>query len=95
MNDYKELIKELQAHAGWAEANIYGVPIMLPDYLKQAADAIEQLVKERDAAIATIPHKCWSCGKGYHTENGFECEETWYKGNNSNCLSWEWRGVTE
>lgn len=41
MNDYNALIKELREHAEWAEANIYEVPIMLPDYLKQAADAIE------------------------------------------------------
>lgn len=87
MNDYKELLNKARLYRKLEHS-----PIVLSIY-DEMADAIEQLVKERDAAIATIPHKCWSCGKGYHTENGFECEETWYKGNNPNCLNWEWRGV--
>ena len=93
MNDYKELIGELNGLV--KNTRGYSLPVDFFVALAKAADAIEQLVKERDAAIATIPHKCWSCGKGYHTENGFECEETWYKGNNPDCLSWEWRGVTD
>lgn len=37
-----ELIKELREHAEWADANIWEVPINLPDVLRQAADEIEK-----------------------------------------------------
>lgn len=40
---YDELVMRLREHAEWAEANEWEVPIMLPDHLKQAADAIEEL----------------------------------------------------
>lgn len=43
MRDYEELLKALRENAEWAEGNIWEVPIMLPDNLKQAADAIEEL----------------------------------------------------
>lgn len=39
MND---LINRLRELAEWAEANIWEVPIDLPDALKEAADALEQ-----------------------------------------------------
>ena len=43
MRDYEELVKALRENAEWAEGNIWEVPIMLPDNLKQAADAIKEL----------------------------------------------------
>lgn len=42
----KQLIDDLREYAEWAEANIYEVPIMLPDHLKEAADAIEKLKEQ-------------------------------------------------
>lgn len=56
---------------------------------------LEQLKRERDAAISDIPHKCWSCGKGFHTENGFDCDEAHYRSGYKDCLSWRWRGQKE
>ena len=48
MRDYEELVKALRENAEWADGNIWEVPIMLPDNLKQAADAIEELVSNAD-----------------------------------------------
>lgn len=42
---YDELVKALRENAEWADGNIWEVPIMLPDNLKQATDAIEELQK--------------------------------------------------
>lgn len=36
------LIAMLREYAEWAEANIYEVPIMLPDDLRAAADMLEK-----------------------------------------------------
>lgn len=43
MTDRSELISTLREYAEWAEANIYEVPITLPDVLKDAADELETL----------------------------------------------------
>lgn len=41
-----ELIENLREYAEWADANIWEVPLMLPDYLRQAADLIEEQQKQ-------------------------------------------------
>lgn len=78
MNDYKELIKELRAHClcitngdncdnceGLISEKAYcHLQIKLH---KKAADAIEQLIKERDAAISEIPRVCSKCE---HNQDG-------------------------
>ena len=46
---YEELLSTLREYAEWADENIYEVPIMLPDTLKIAADAIEELLKAAKA----------------------------------------------
>ena len=46
MRDYAELIEALREEAEWAEANEYEAPIMLFDHLNQAADAIEELIRQ-------------------------------------------------
>ena len=56
---------------------------------------LKRVKRERDAAIADIPHKCWSCTNGFYTEIGFDCDQAHYKSGVKNCLSWEWRGVKE
>lgn len=63
--------------------------------IQELEKELEQAKAERDAAIKDIPHKCWSCGKGFYTENGFDCNETHYKSGHKDCLSWQWRGAKE
>jgi hypothetical protein len=43
---YEGTTKKLREYAEWAESNIYYVPVMLPDDLAAAADAIESLKTE-------------------------------------------------
>lgn len=43
-----ELIENLREYAEWADANIWEVPLMLPDYLRQAADLIEEQKRQLD-----------------------------------------------
>lgn len=40
----QELVERLREYAGWAEANTWEVPIMLPDVLTTAAEVIEKEV---------------------------------------------------
>lgn len=56
MNDYKELIENLRMAGKSVELADGSFDIYLPTVEKchNAADAIEQLVKERDAAIANL-----------------------------------------
>lgn len=92
MNDYKELIG-LLAHPADGRDNA--------DIMISAADAIEQLVKERDAAIADLKQAskipfggCHLC-KSIRTEICKEC----YRGDMFAEIAknptdhWEWRGV--
>jgi hypothetical protein len=39
---HKEIAATLREYAEWADANIYEVPIMLPDDLRTAADMLEK-----------------------------------------------------
>lgn len=39
---HKEIAATLREYAEWADANIYEVPIMLPDDLRAAADMLEK-----------------------------------------------------
>lgn len=70
MRDYEGLVKALRENAEWAEGNIWEVPIMLPDNLKQAADAIEELQKRVDV------EKAFS---GVWEENANECHDRFQK----------------
>ena len=98
MNDYKELVKYLREEADAAQsiAIEFNIPISAENHSREAADVIEQLVKERDAAVMDL--KAYSdCGNCKHNtydnlRNGFcrECSvvhKTKYK--------WQWRGVQE
>ncbi len=42
--DLYDLVNDLREYAEWAEANIWEVPITLPDVLTAAADIIEKEV---------------------------------------------------
>lgn len=39
---HEEIAETLREYAEWADANIYEVPIMLPDDLRAAADMMEK-----------------------------------------------------
>lgn len=98
MDDYKELIEQLRCEAeifrDMEGQSGFTYWLVAKRYLG-AADAIEQLVKERDAAIADmtlIVHHKFTNGK---TAECYTCthndEECWEK---QEC-KWEWRGVQE
>lgn len=90
MEDYKELIALLDGAMAMTASN---GKIEKADLFCKAADAIEQLVKERDAAICDIPHICQTC---YGNNMEADCVDNpcWNcKGNNN--PEWEWRGVQE
>lgn len=44
----EELIDRLREDVEWAEANIWEIPITLPDHLKHAADIIETVTRNND-----------------------------------------------
>lgn len=52
----------------------------------------EQVINEKDMAISVIPHTCFYCGGGFQTEEGFDCNECHYRGKESVCLNWHWKG---
>lgn len=81
MNDYKELIEHLRNGGG----GHFGLKMCY-----EAADAIEQLVKERDAAVADLQEatlrdvgECFACKH----RNEVGCSAY------SDGECWEWRGV--
>lgn len=99
MSDYKELIAKLRFYADTADDPIYGICINSPKVMLHAADVIEQLVKERDAAMADL--------KGLHDAlegRGlccYACKNDVFDYDKSVCAgcalqdNWEWRGVQE
>lgn len=50
-----QLVNDLREYAEWAEANIWEVPIMLPDVLNTAAEIIETEVIGRICQDAHTP----------------------------------------
>ena len=89
MKDYNELIKKLRNAAGGDLGR---------KMCREAADAIEQLVKERDAAVADISlliinhgNACKICKHHFSDDHTLclECDEMCLHGN------YEWRGVRE
>lgn len=102
MNAYKELVEMLREMSRFFirnEADLLSVPdemitSMNAEACKDAADAIEQLVKERDAAVADCKIiledgvQCNIC-KHYFSEDVDACLECENKSN------FEWRGVQE
>lgn len=84
MNDYKELIGELREQCSRMDYDCCELAF-------RSADAIEQLVKERDAAVADLKdhgRNCKTCLHGGRGKNDcLDREEVPCK--------WEWRGVQE
>ena len=87
MNDYKELIANLREEAEAVQAIEWEIPICTDNHIREAADVIEQLIKERDAAIADLEKvaDCRTCGN----LTPF-CSE-----NPDHCKGYVWRGVRE
>lgn len=102
MNDYRELIGDIDdlliAHPS---------EILSKRYLKSAADAIEQLVrerdaarKERDAAVADIKKNwmCATCNKRIVGKEWLYCLHLLpveAEDGSRTCLNYKWRGVRE
>lgn len=89
MDEYKELIEQLN---GACIVKVVMKDMTKADLFARAADAIEQLVKERDAAVADISRNCNLCK---HWKN-------WMCKFDNICIhigheytGWEWRGVQE
>lgn len=89
--DYKELISKFRSEAdcirkhnmiGWA------------DGYDLAADAIETLLAERDAAVERMHGKCVECKYGTKYPWNPPCHRCIFSGND-NCSKdyWEWRGL--
>lgn len=51
MDDYKELIAALREEAEAVQAIEWEIPICTSNHIAEAADAIEQLAKERDELV--------------------------------------------
>ena len=91
MNDYKELIVHiatvmaLEDECGQKE---------LADMLEKAALAIDQLVNERDAAVAALKRSCSTCinEKFCVTDIGFPIAAACVSSDKCN---WKWHGVQE
>lgn len=109
MNNYKEIVERLMFAVrvgGSPPINSSGV-ILDKVVVKKAAEAIEQLVRERDAArkerdvaVADIK-KCWLCAS---CRNHIESKEWCFcyhfdpemdSDGCTTCENYEWRGVQE
>lgn len=62
---------------------------------EELSKKLEQAIKAWDRAKAAIPHTCFYCSRGLHTEEGFDCNESHYRGEDNVCLNWRWRGEDE
>lgn len=94
MTDYKELVDNLKY---LADTERYPIVRRYPivnelhagSLMEDAADAIEQLAKERDAAYNDISHNCKTCGKEHGIMDALDRLQ------DGECDEWEWRGVKE
>lgn len=101
MNDYKETIEYLRATANEmtaADVHAFGVDDVVVEsedagMLRNAADAIEQLIKERDAAVDVLELICNSVSDS--TEICNICKKDGTSSCYAGSCAWEWRGVKE
>ena len=93
-----KLVAKMRDYADTADDNIYGICVNTPNVLRQAADAIEQLLAENaklkeelDSAIEDLNFgRC--CTTCLHRKKK-SCPPN--KCLNDENLHWEWRGVKE
>lgn len=69
MNDYKELIKRLRYGDYMMNSDPFTLNTKMIEWSAKAADAIEQLVKERDAAVADLEQLMGNANKDRAIEN--------------------------
>lgn len=55
-DDIKKLLNDLEKYRQWAEANIYEVPLALPDTLWQASEVINALLPMTAEKCSTCRH---------------------------------------
>lgn len=103
MNDYKGLIETLNTLLSLNDENLSERVIANNDVqnaLLQATDAIEQLAKERDAAVSDITEllrqpevctRCWACAKWEDDGKFVNCSQT-SNDCTAECSEAEWRG---
>lgn len=101
MTDYKELIEALREEAEAVQAIEWDIPICTSNHILDAADAIEQLIKERDTAVDDL-EKCmhYAEPKNNNVCNFCKKDMSEYP---DKCDGWsdfckcepEWRGVQE
>lgn len=87
MNDYKELIAKCNYWINLGDE--MGKKLAITKFMEECRDAIEQLVKERDAAMADITHNCKSCMKKCVISDALN------RLHNGECDEWVWRGVSK
>ena len=91
MTDYKSLVESLREEADAVSAIEWEIPICTSNHIKEAADAIERLQKERDEAVRDIKKYSSNCKTCLHGNNGKnDCLE-----NKFAPCEWEWRGVRD
>ena len=101
MNDYKKLIKRLRYGDYMMNSDPFTLNTKMIEWSAKAADAIEQLVKERDAAIADL-EKCMHYTEPKNNNVCNFCKKDMPERQNK-CVGWsdfcecepEWRGVQE
>lgn len=101
MTDYKSLVESLREEAEAVKAIEWDIPICTSNHIKEAADAIERLQKERDAACEDL--KDAVIRDGYLSPCDY-CKHLWKSGTTGVCsidsdcykvLKWEWRGISD
>lgn len=80
--DYKELIKRLRVHKIKTDFGKFS-----PDICRKAADAIETLLSERDAAVEDLAKICEDNPDVCQYCKHMPCTEK-----HGRCIGWEWRG---
>lgn len=88
MNDYKELIEKFRAkrNDGWQKDGSYQEQIITVQDILDAADVIEQLTKERDAAVSDLK-EAMPCRACKHLADLEYCKNCYLENH------WEWRGI--
>lgn len=87
----EELVKNLREEAEAVQAIEWDIPICTANHILEAADAIERLQRERDAAVRDLRDECGCtfCRFGEYemSELPRRCRDCFHFEN------WEWRGV--
>lgn len=60
MKNLKELCETAEEYATWAEANIWDVPITLPDVLRQLAEELKSKMYKEKVYGYSDDNVCWS-----------------------------------